>query len=203
MRESNNLESGVMRGKVLWTIGILLAVGIAAVIYVVVRGTGGDDPQPPVASPSPTATDGATSPAEPTNGSSGVDEVPVKPIPTPDPISPDPGQDDNPPVEEQPTGGAADVVMTYGLYDAPTSSVVVSGYVGNAVEDGGVCTLTLTQGSSVVTAETSGAADARTTSCGALSIDRSRLSAGTWSAVLGYASSTTTGASTALMIEVQ
>ena len=193
-----------MRGKVLWTVGIFLAVGIAIGIYVLGRGTTADVPESGGPSPSATTPDSAnTTTTEPTTEPTVVDGDVVKPIPEPEPITPDPGQDENPPVEEQPSGGAADVVITYGLFDEATSSVTISGYVGNAVEDGGVCTLSLTRGSTVVIAETTGVADARTTSCGALSIERSRLSAGTWSAVLAYASSTTTGTSAAMTIEVQ
>ena len=191
-----------MRGKVLWVIGIVAVVGIAIVIYLVGRGAGADDPHV-VASPSATVTGESTPTPKPTTDPPVVDENPVKPIPTSDPITPDPGQNENPPIEEQPTGGPADVVMTYGLYDPATSTVTVSGYVGNAVEDGGICTLALTSGTTVVSAQATGVADARTTSCGAISVERSRLTAGTWSAVLGYASSTTTGASAAMTIEVK
>lgn len=190
-----------MRGKVLWAI-CLVVVGVAAAAFILGRG-GDTDVSEDVASPIATVT-GAPEPLHDTTTSpQAVDESPVKPIPTPAPITPDPGQDENPTVEEQPLGGPADVVVTFGLYDPSSSTLTVAGYVGNAVEDGGICTLTLTRGTEVVSATATGMADARTTSCGAISIDRSSLSAGTWSAVLRYASTTTSGESGAMTIEVQ
>ena len=90
-----------MRGKVLWTVGIFLAVGIAIGIYVLGRGTTANVPESDGTSPSATTLDSAnTTTTEPTTEPTVVDGDVVKPIPEPAPITPDPGQDENPPVEE-------------------------------------------------------------------------------------------------------
>ena len=46
--------------------------------------------------------------------------------------------------------------------------MLAGGYVSGVIEDGGVCTLTLTQGSSSVTVEGPAMPDATTTVCGGL-----------------------------------
>ena len=186
-----------MRGKFVWIMGAVVIVAFAAVLFIVGRG---DDGGTPEASPSPSS----TTPSAPSATTQPVatDEPSVKPIPEPEPITPDPGQPSDPPAEERPSGGAADVVITYGYVDPTTAAVVVAGYVGNVVEETGTCTLKLTKGATVLEAESTGMADAGSTACGALQIDASQLTAGTWTAVLEYSSPTTSGTSDSMTIEV-
>lgn len=97
--------------------------------------------------------------------------------------------------------GQADVSITYATYDKAGHAVQASGFVAGIIEDGGVCTLTLTKGTDVVTATSTATADATTTSCGLLQTSGT-LSAGTWSAVLSYSSSKAEGRSRALQVAV-
>ena len=69
------------------------------------------------------------------------------------------------------------------------------GYLSPVVETGGTCTLALTKDGRTVTATSPAQADASTTSCGNLAVPRAKLRPGSWTAVLRYASKTTTGSS--------
>lgn len=97
---------------------------------------------------------------------------------------------------------AVPVVLTYSAWSPTDREVLAGGYVSGVIEDGGVCTLTLTRDGSSVVVEGAAMADATTTVCGGLSVAGSRLTAGTWQAVLTYASSTHTGSSPAVAVEV-
>lgn len=97
---------------------------------------------------------------------------------------------------------AVPVVLTYSAWSPADRQVLAGGYVTGVIEDGGVCTLTLTRNGATVVVEGAAMADATTTVCGGLSVAGSRLTAGTWQAVLSYASSTHTGASSAAAVEV-
>ena len=97
---------------------------------------------------------------------------------------------------------AVPVVLTYGAWSAAERQVVAGGYVAGVIEDDGVCTLTLTQGGSRVVAEGPAEPDASTTVCGALAVPAAELSAGTWQAVLTYASAAHNGTSSAMAVEV-
>ncbi len=91
-----------------------------------------------------------------------------------------------------PTGAtqpsSTQVVLTYVSFDAAGGGVIAGGYEAPVVEDGGTCTLTLTRGGVTVTATSPASADATTSVCDNLTVDRSELAAGTWTAVLGYQS---------------
>ncbi|HEY4752566.1 MAG TPA: hypothetical protein VIH37_04725, partial [Candidatus Limnocylindrales bacterium] len=98
---------------------------------------------------------------------------------------------------------AATVAVTYALWDTASVSVEVAGYVADAVESDGTCTLTLTSAGRTVSVTQKASPDATTTSCGMLSVPRAKLPAsGAWSAVLGYASSEHAGSSPAVTVEV-
>ncbi|MGY1773911.1 hypothetical protein [Blastococcus sp. SYSU D00813] len=114
-----------------------------------------------------------------------------------------------PPVEEVATDdpvaapdGPADVVLSYADWDAASASVHVNAFLGGLLEDGGTCTLTLTQGGESRTASASGVADVSTTICGLLEVPGSGLAPGAWSAVVTYDSPTTRGASDAVEVTV-
>lgn len=80
--------------------------------------------------------------------------------------------------------------------------VEASGIVSGIVEDDGQCTLTLE--SSGVTLEAVGPATAgtQTTYCGLLALKDARLTTGTWTATLSYASAAHKGRSDSAAVEV-
>ena len=86
-------------------------------------------------------------------------------------------------------------MLSFVGWDPATAAVQAGGYLSPLVESGGTCTLELTKGARTVTAIAPAQADASTTSCGDLAVPRAKLTAGTWTAVLRYASKTTTGSS--------
>jgi hypothetical protein len=96
----------------------------------------------------------------------------------------------------------ATLVVTYSGWDEATKSVQASGYLPGAAEDGGTCTLTLTRGGTTVTGTVAGTANVTNTSCGGLIVPGSRLSSGTWSAVVSYRSSTSSGSSAPVQVTV-
>lgn len=76
------------------------------------------------------------------------------------------------------------------------SEVFISATINGVYEDGGTCTATITQGEKVVTVSSKGFADATTTSCTPIRIDRSEFgSAGEWSVVVSYSSDAAEGQS--------
>ncbi|WP_407341745.1 hypothetical protein [Pengzhenrongella phosphoraccumulans] len=87
-------------------------------------------------------------------------------------------------------------------WNASSAAVEVGAFVEGVVEEGGSCTLKLTKGSKIVTAQANASADAAITGCGDLSVSGASLSSGTWSATVSYASVTSAGTSAALDIEV-
>lgn len=136
-----------------------------------------------------TACSGAGTPA---SGGSGA-EVPLPANAVPD---------DTVAVTDAPRPSETDVVITVAEWDQAEAAVHVAGYVSPVIEEGGTCTVQLTLGGQVV--EIGGAAvpDATTTICGGLAVDGDRLSAGVWTAVLRYASPTTSGISEPMTVEV-
>jgi hypothetical protein len=110
--------------------------------------------------------------------------------------------DDTVAVTDAPRPSETDVVITLAAWDQTGASLHVAGYVSPVVEEGGTCTVELARdGESVETAGPA-VADATTTICGDLAIDRDRLSAGVWTAVLRYASPTTSAVSEPIIVEV-
>jgi len=110
--------------------------------------------------------------------------------PTP-PHSPSPEQ----------TRESSEVIVTSWGYNAISAAAEVTGYI-QKVESGGVCTLVLQKGGQTVTTTGNATVNAQSTSCGVISIERSRLSAGNWEATLSYKSATTEGSSKQVTIEV-
>lgn len=104
----------------------------------------------------------------------------------------------------QPASGTKTVqpVITYAAQSG--NQIEVDTFVSGVVEDGGTCTLKLTQGGTTVTKTTQGVRNATTTACPAFFVNRSELSAsGTWTAVVSYSSTTAQGSSSAKTIEVK
>ncbi|MCZ2806482.1 hypothetical protein O2W18_15335 [Modestobacter sp. VKM Ac-2983] len=104
------------------------------------------------------------------------------------------------PVED--SDGNVLVVLTYAGQDESTGVVQANGYVRGVIEEGGTCSLTLTRGDTEVIATTNATADATTTSCGLLETSPD-LAAGTWEAVLSYASAGAEGTSDELKVTVR
>jgi hypothetical protein len=148
---------------------------------------------------------GTSAAAESTSSSSATTTVSVPAEQTavdPDEPNPSSGQtvatDEPVAVETE----AVPVVLTYSAWSAADRQVLAGGYVSGVIEDGGVCTLTLTQGSARVTVEGPAMPDASTTVCGGLVVPGDQLTAGTWQATLTYASATHTGTSATAPVEV-
>jgi hypothetical protein len=99
------------------------------------------------------------------------------------------------------TSGRVQVVLSYAGFQ-PSGTVQANGFAAGVIEDGGTCTLTLTHGSSVVTATSTAAADATTTSCGLLETAPG-LAPGTWNAVLSYSSPHAHGTSDSVEVTVR
>ena len=166
--------------------GVLLAAGLLAACSI-----GADKPSsagttvPPVAG-TPASVPATTTAAEPTPApvAETSSAAPSPRAPTPTVVATD-----------SPRPQATDVVLSFVGWDTKTAAVEAGGYLSPVVESGGTCTLQLTMGSRTVTADAPAQADASTTSCGNLAVPRSRLTPGTWTAVLRYASTTSTGTS--------
>ncbi len=93
-----------------------------------------------------------------------------------------------------PGGAPVQVVLGYAGWE-PNGTVEVGGFVSSAVEAGGTCTVTLTQGGRQVEVAGPAKPDATTTNCGSLTVPGERLTPGDWEATLSYRSSASHGAS--------
>lgn len=88
-------------------------------------------------------------------------------------------------------------------YGQTNTAVEVSARVPGIFEDSGTCTLTLTKGSVTVTQNKQASPNVSEMSCGFISISRSKLSSGSWSAKVTYTSSKAHGASEPKVIAVK
>lgn len=95
------------------------------------------------------------------------------------------------------------IISSWGQPAGPGTDFKINGYVPTIVETGGTCTLTLTNDATSVSATKSALQNAQDTSCGQLSIEPSRVSTGTWTAVLSYESAEYIGSSEPTEIEVR
>lgn len=153
-----------------------------------------DDSPTPEASP--TVTSSAPSPT-PTSTPS----MPVTPEPEPTEQPPATTAPEQPSTPEQPGTVTVDVVTTYAGWNA-LSSALEAGAYATVVEADGVCTLTATQGPTVVSAQSAAVPDASTTSCGGLALGGDQLSSGSWQVVVSYASPTSAGSAAPLTVEI-
>jgi hypothetical protein len=94
------------------------------------------------------------------------------------------------------------VHITIGSWNAQSGEAQVDAFVPGHVIQGGTCTLTMTQGGTSRTAQHPAVTTPTATSCGLISIPRSELAAGTWSAVVRFAAPTASGQSDPTNIEV-
>lgn len=97
---------------------------------------------------------------------------------------------------------AVNPVISYaGQYDALFEA---SAFVPTILEEGGTCTLRLTNAKTTVTKTSAGVKDAKTTRCTIFSFPSRELKpAGTWTAVVEYSSSTAAGISNKVEVEVK
>jgi hypothetical protein len=154
----------------------------------------------------PTEAD-ASSPGAPTSSAAPLgDETGFEEVSPTATASIGPGPDDGRPVAtDEPvvvTDREVPVSVTYFGWNADAHEVQVGGFVGGVVEQGGVCTLTLTKGADTVTGRTEALPDASTTSCGEVVVPGAEVSAGTWQAVLSYSSDGHSGTSESVDLEV-
>lgn len=158
----------------------------------------------------PAATD--TTPAEvtrlptedPAPGSSPTDSTPVGEGASEDPDDPDAATDapaEPAPVPAPGTTTQVSVIFSYWGYDTNSGAAIANGYA-DVVDAEGKCTLTLERDGVSVAVEQTALADARTTSCGELSIQDPRLTSGTWDATLSFASPSRSGISSLVEIVV-
>lgn len=137
----------------------------------------------------------------PAGGARAPFDVPSAPAELPDP-APEaaPIVEGDTPAPTSPGTDAA-VFISVGGYRA-SAGVEVAGYVGDRVEAGGTCVLTLSAGREILTVSAPAVADARTTVCGTLTVPGAQVAAGTWEAVLSYRSAHAAGSSDPLLVEV-
>lgn len=70
------------------------------------------------------------------------------------------------------------------------------------VEEGGTCTLTLTQGGASATASREATPNVTSTACGELVVPGDQLAPGTWDAVLAYESERSAGSTEPVEVQV-
>lgn len=93
-------------------------------------------------------------------------------------------------------------IITYAQqYDA---NIETTGYVPGVFEDGGTCKATFSKGSLRVVKESAGFADVNRTSCTPISVPVTEFTEkGKWTVVLSYESSSSTGVSNSVEVEVK
>lgn len=128
-----------------------------------------------------------------------------EPLDTSAPDPTDVATDAAPSTTPAPTSGArgeATVQITYFGWNPGSGVVEVGGFVPSVVEEGGSCTLTLTQGAANASASREATANVTSTACGELVVPGDQLAPGTWSAVLSYESDGSSGASEPVEVQV-
>lgn len=88
------------------------------------------------------------------------------------------------------------------IQQADSQDIEANGYITSVIEDDGTCTLTLERQGQKVTKSKQALPDAQGTVCGLLTVERSRLSAGEWSATITYSSAKYQGTSNERKIKV-
>jgi hypothetical protein len=174
-----------------WLLAVVALVAVGAVAGVALsRGTSRTESASSATSaPSPSST--ALPVQDPGTAATGTaPRTPTRPVATDPPTSV--ATDTSVRAPE----GVAQVALTYAGWDAPSASVEVDAFVGDLIEDGGTCTLTLSRagtGSRVVSGAAS--ADATTTICAPLHVAGDQLASGTWTATVTYSSASGSGSS--------
>lgn len=96
----------------------------------------------------------------------------------------------------------SEAVISVAGVDVDGQHVSASGYVSGIVEDGGLCTFTLTGFENERTATSPAIANVSTTSCGFVQVPMADLFKGSWQIVLTYTSESLTVSSPPLSLEI-
>ncbi|MDH2443084.1 hypothetical protein QDR37_03895 [Amnibacterium sp. CER49] len=153
------------------------------------------------ASPAPTD---VIDPSIPTPTATPTDPSTTVPTPTPAPTASTPGDSPAPtPVPSTVTSRTSVTpFVTAAAWDAHAGALTASALVSEIVEQGGTCTLTATQGSTVRTATSTAVAASSYTACPEMSIPGAQLSNGTWTVRVTYSSSAAVGTSAVKTVQV-
>jgi hypothetical protein len=92
-------------------------------------------------------------------------------------------------------------IMTY-IEQQDSGNIEARGYIPGIIEKGGTCTLTLSKESTNVTDSHTAFDNAQNTGCGLMTISKSKLTSGTWTATLSYSSTKYTGTSESQNVRV-
>lgn len=182
---------GVRVGIAVVALAIVVAAGVLAARSFGGHGTGSGATD----ASGPTATPTVSSPVLNVDGSVAT------PTAEPPSVATDPPNTATAPPTADRTLRAVSVVLTYADWDGD-AGISAAGYVADTVEQGGTCTLTLSRGGNSVEVSTEAVADASSTACGALTVPAAQLSAGTWTSVLKYSSTTSAGTSQSMQVKV-
>lgn len=184
----NRRRSAGVRGALAGLGALALAGGAAFVLL------GGSDEGPVPAGAPGATTSGSAEERRPADGTTTrVESAHLEPGPE-DPVATD---------APVPTDGSRTaVVLTFAEWDGAGSAVDAAGFVQGVVEDGGICTLTVSRGSAQVTAQGAAEADAATTTCGSLSVPGHSLAPGSWQVRLSYTSAGVDVSSDVVTVEV-
>jgi hypothetical protein len=180
----------------------VVVVAAAGVAVAVTAGRGdplsGGDPVASGRTPSPTSslarttTTTATGPPPPASSMGAPTSAATI---TPDPRGAD-GARPGEPGTSTPPGANAEVTVSYAGWDPTTQRVQVNAFAA-VLENGGTCTLTLSDaaGADQRSSTAPASADATTTICDQLTIDSTTMAPGTWTATVTYSSPTHQGRS--------
>lgn len=94
-------------------------------------------------------------------------------------------------------------VVSFWGQNPDNGSAEANGFVTEAYEEGGTCTLTLQKDGQTKTARRKAIKDAQTTTCGLLIIPRDQLNAGKWQTTITYSSATAYGVSDKVEMEIK
>lgn len=94
-------------------------------------------------------------------------------------------------------------IISYAGQQSSGADFEANGYVQGIIEKGGTCTLTLSSGSKSVKTTRTALDNAQDTSCGLMTISKSKLSSGSWQATLSYSSTKASGTSKPMTVGVQ
>jgi hypothetical protein len=175
-------------------IGIVVAAGVAVTAAAAFAVTALDDDTSPAAVGGAATTSAAPAGDVAAAGAPATSSAPYTIKPEPADVATDE------PVDRD--KGDVDVVLTYADADSATGTVQASGFVAGILEDGGTCTLTLTNRGTEITVRSTATADATTTTCGLLETAPG-IPAGRWTAVLSYTSAKAEGTSRTAEVSVR
>lgn len=95
------------------------------------------------------------------------------------------------------------VISAWGQPKGPGTDLKLNGYVPQIIEKDGTCTLTMQKDGKTTTASKGSLVNAQNTSCGQLTVLSSQLEPGDWQVTLSYESSTSSGTSKTITIEIE